>query len=179
VLESFIYQLAECKFIANEVIVRSNHETSSALKKDAITFSETSVLTYEPVCSHTRKVRNINNCILRCRYGKLKWLWIALSLDWHKPIRRVTLYIISYTLVHMLTISHLTLNTYFGVACIIVYLGGKYPARSRAHWQILGPLTHETLWPYWKFLRAVTGSSFTSLPCDSKCCLLSRLPAET
>jgi hypothetical protein len=50
--------------------------------------------------------------------------------------------------------------------------------RSQAHRQTLGPLTHEKLWPYRKFLRAVTRSSFTSLPCDSKCCLLSRLPAE-
>ena len=176
-LESFVYQLGECKFSASEVVVGSNHKTSSTLKKNSIIFSETSVRIYETLCSHTRKVRNIDNCLLRHWYGKLRGLWIALSLGWHRPIRRVTLYVINYSLVHTLTVSHLTLNTYFCVACIIMYFGGKYPARSRAHRQTLGPLTHETLWQYWKFLRAVT-PSFTSLPCDSKCCLLSRLPAE-
>jgi hypothetical protein len=65
VLENFAYQLGECKFNANEVVVGSNHETCSALKKDSITFSETSVRIYEIVCSHTRKVRNIDNCLLR------------------------------------------------------------------------------------------------------------------
>jgi hypothetical protein len=157
VLESFVHQSGECKFSANEVVVGSNHETSSALKKDSITFSKTSVRISETLCSHTREVRTIN-CLLRHWYGKLNGLWTALSLGWHRPIKPVTLYVISYTLVHMLTLSHLTLNTYFPVACIIMYLVRKYPVKSRAHRQTLGPLTHETLWPYWKFLRAVTRS---------------------
>jgi hypothetical protein len=125
VLESFVYRLGECKFNAPEFVVGSNHETSSTLKKDSITFCETSVRIYKPLCPHTRRVLDIDSCMLRHRHGQFNGLWIALSWGWHRPIRRVTLYVISYTLVHMLTVSHLTLNTYFYVAYIIIYLGGN------------------------------------------------------
>ena len=42
-LGSSVYHLGECKFNANYFVIGNNHENSSALNKDSITFSETSV----------------------------------------------------------------------------------------------------------------------------------------
>ena len=64
-LECVLYHLGKCTFNANEVVVGSNYETSTTLKKGSVKFSETLVRIYETICLHIPKVRNLDNCMLR------------------------------------------------------------------------------------------------------------------
>jgi hypothetical protein len=163
VLECFLCHLGECRFNANECLVDNNYKSSSTPKKGLVTPSETLVRINEPVCFHMPEVRNLDG--RRTKAGNQNRLFMG----WHKPLRHV----ISYTAIHIPSVSQLALSTYWHAACARIY----HPGNARRSPESLEPLTHETHGPYWKILRAVTGASFMSLPCGSKFCLLCCLPA--